>query len=288
MDEVNSQLQAILSQIIERQGLVEHKVAMLLDHAQQMPRFFSPTHATLLLDLQARLKPATAVGAKRVRVGGDNDGGYVMVDHGLDDTTVYNFGIGQEVTWDQAMASRGNTIYQFDHTIDQPPPVNGTTVFKRVGLGATTNDTFVSLYDALTANQDQDRSDLLLNIDIEGGEWDILPTLTVRDLSPFSQIVIELHDLLRFITASEFRAKVVASLDSLYRTHQVVHVHANNWASRAIAGSVIGYDVLEVTLLRKSDWTFEEYQDTLPLALDRPNAPFREEYALGDWAHVAS
>jgi len=230
------------------------------------------------------LKPAFPVGARFVRNGGENDGGYVMVNHGLNDTSVYNFGIGQEVTWDQAMANRGNTIYQFDHTIEQPPLVVGTTVFRRAGLGSTTTEMFVSLWDALTANGDQDRNDLILNIDIEGGEWDILPALLVRDLAPFSQIVIELHDLLRFVTLSDFQAKVVASLSSLFRTHQIVHLHANNWGARGIAGNVMGYDVLELTLLRKSDWMFETYRRTLPLDLDRPNAPFREEFALGDWA----
>lgn len=61
-------------------------------------------------------------------------------------------------------------------------------------------------------------------------------------------------------------------------------MHANNWGARGIAGGVMGYDVLELTLVRKSDWTFETYRKTLPLDLDRPNCQFREEFALGDWA----
>lgn len=179
-------MHALLVNIVNRQEVLERNVAALFDHAQQIPRFFSPVHAERLLKLQAMLKPALPVGATFIRVGGENDGGYVMVNHGLDDTTVYNFGIGQEVTWDQAMASRGNKIYQFDHTIDQPPPIVGATVFQRIGLASATTEMFVSLWDALTANGDQDRNDLVLNIDIEGGEWDILPVLLVRDLAPFS------------------------------------------------------------------------------------------------------
>jgi hypothetical protein len=110
MDELKSPIQSLLVNLVNRQEALERNVAVLIDHVQQIPRFFSPVHADQLLKLQVMLKPAFPVGARFVRIGGENDGGYVMVNHGLNDTSVYNFGIGQEVTWDQTMANRGNTI----------------------------------------------------------------------------------------------------------------------------------------------------------------------------------
>jgi hypothetical protein len=287
INEQGQQIHAILQYLFDRQIETIDKVEILKHRAAQIPLFYPPDDARYMLELQAILHPMTPVGGRFDRVGGANDGGYVMVDYGLDNTSVYNFGIGNEVTWDQAMAERGNTIYQFDHTIDAPPPVVGVTAFTRKGLGVYSDDRFVSLGDAIYANGDNERTDLVLNIDIEGGEWDILPSLSPHELSPFTQIAMELHGLLNAIVDSTFRARVRDSFDVLFATHQLVHVHANNWGAYAMANGVLAYDVLEVTLVRKSDWEFVECDERFPRDLDRPNCPYRPELRLGDWSHIA-
>jgi hypothetical protein len=286
ISEQGQQIHAILQSLLDHQIKTIEQMEALRRHAAQVPLFYPPDDARYMLELQAMLQPMTPVGGRFVRVGGDNDGGYVMVDHGLDNTSVYNFGIGNEVTWDQAMAEHGSKIYQFDHTIDAPPPVVGETVFTRKGLGVLSDDRFVSLRDAVCANGDAERTDLVLNIDIEGGEWGILPALNHRELAPFTQIMMELHGLLKFIEDSSFRNRVSESLDALSETHQLVHVHANNWGSYAMANGVLAYDVLEVTLVRKSDWEFVECDERFPRDLDRPNCPYRPELRLGNWSHI--
>ncbi|WP_298344636.1 hypothetical protein [Ferrimicrobium sp.] len=282
---MDAQVAAVLNHLRERQATLEEQIAYLSFVAQQGPRFLAPTDIGALLELQNLLTPMTPYGAEFIRVGGANDGGYVMVDRGLANTIAYNFGIGQEVTWDQAMAMRNNRVYQYDHTIDAPPPVEGETVFYRLGLGAKTSETMISLGDALATHHNETRDDLILNIDIEGGEWDILPQLRPHDLAPFSQIVMELHHLLRIVEDHAFQARVYRSLEVLFGTHQIVHVHANNYGARALADGVMGYDVLEVTLVRKADWEFTDCQHLFPRPLDRPNNPFGDEYRLGDWGH---
>jgi len=279
----DTQILSLLRQVVETQAHMQSQIYGLYDRLQQLPVVFSPSEAHYLIDLQRRLRSRVPVDARFARVGGDNDGGYVMVDNRLDQVAVYNFGIGQEVTWDQAMADRQNIVFQFDHTIDAPPPTRGATLFTRKGLGATSDESFVSLHDALVVNGDQDRDDLVLNIDIEGGEWDILPTLDPRVLGCFSQIVIELHDLLHYVTDPVFRSWVQVSLDRLCADHTIVHVHANNNGARGVAGNVMGYDVLELTLVRSKDWTFVDETITYPRAFDKPNSPHRHEYPLGDW-----
>ena len=68
------------------------------------------------------LSPMDVEGVGYVRVGGDNDGGYVM----LDDfkrkiEAAYSFGIGSDVSWDEAMACRGIDVFMYDHTIEELP-----------------------------------------------------------------------------------------------------------------------------------------------------------------------
>ena len=285
-NERSQRLVALLQDTLGRQVEIISRLNYLLDRVAQLPAFYPPDDAQHMIDLRTLLRPMTPEGGNFVRVGGANDGGYVMVDHGLDNTSVYNFGIGSEVTWDQAMAERGNIIYQFDHTIDAPPPIVGETVFVRKGLGISSDDHFVSLGDALSANDHCNRRNLVLNIDIEGGEWEILPHLGSYELAPFAQIVMELHGLLRTIVDPEFRTLVHDSLSTLFVTHQLVHVHANNFGECAIASGVLAYDVLEVTLLRKPGWKFTECDETFPRVLDRPNNAHRPELRMGKWSQT--
>ena len=67
------------------------------------------------------------------RVGGPNDGGYVMLND-LDRIGVcYSLGIGFEVSWDLEMAEWGALVYQYDNTVDGPP--SPIPIFAISGLG---------------------------------------------------------------------------------------------------------------------------------------------------------
>jgi hypothetical protein len=127
---------------------------------------------------------------------------------------------------------------------------------------------------------------MILNIDIEGAEWDVLPALSDDDLSPFSQIVIELHGLLGFVTNGDFRSTVNDAIARLTADHTIVHVHANNYGQRGIAGQVMGFDVLELTLVRSNDWQFAPFRGLFPSELDAPNDPDKPEYPLGQFGFL--
>lgn len=76
-------------------------------------------------ELHELLHLAKINGAALVRIGKDNDGGYIMPDDfGSDDKIAYSFGINDDVSWDKAMASRGYDVFMYDHTIDGLPEEN--------------------------------------------------------------------------------------------------------------------------------------------------------------------
>ena len=79
------------------------------------------------------LKTKDAVGYDFVRVGAANDGGYVMLDD-LPGGVAYSFGINDDVSWDDDMASYGYEVYMYDHTIDALPYVKGAFHFFKKGI----------------------------------------------------------------------------------------------------------------------------------------------------------
>jgi hypothetical protein len=209
-----------------------------------------------------------------------------MVDQGLENVAVYNFGVGSEVSWDQDMANRLCVVYQYDHTIVEPPKVHGAVKYYKLGLAPKTEGEFTSLADAVKFTANNHQADMILNIDIEGAEWDVLPALGDDDLAPFSQIVIELHDLLKFVTDDGFRHTVNDAIARLTADHTIVHVHANNYGQRGIAGQVMGFDVLELTLVRSGEWQFSPFRSSFPSEFDAPNNPDKPEYPLGQFGFL--
>ncbi|HEV8014389.1 MAG TPA: hypothetical protein VGP48_02590 [Stellaceae bacterium] len=112
---------------------------------------------------------------------------------------------------------------------------------------------------------------VLVKIDIEGGEYRIIPELT-RFADRIDVIAIEFHDTdpLRPV----FEAQIRALLDDF----AIIHVHGNNIAGIAADGLP---DALEITFLSRRFGIPERRRDRLPVAgLDRPNDPLRPDVAL--------
>ena len=240
--------------------------------------FLAP-FARRVLDL---LRPMDVPGVPFVRRGRDGDGGYVQLDEPGKVHAAYSIGIGSDVSWDVAMADCGIEIWQYDHTVARSPQTHPEFHFKSVGLAATPSGdgTLRTLESLVEENGHAGRNDLILKLDIEGGEWDVLANMPTKLLEQFSQIVLEFHRLCRLNEADGIW-RILEVLTHLHRTHQPVHVHANNWASMVAIGGTTLPNVIEVTYARRSDHAFVPCHRSFPTALDFPNNPRWADHDLG-------
>ena len=154
--------------------------------------------------------------------------------------------------------------YAYDGTIeDFPWHFTKDITFVKKNIGGEDNDTLSTL-----KIHQEDHKDIFLSMDIEGGEWDWLPSQTEESLSSFKMIVIELHWLIS--TQDEAKLKnMEMCLATLTKGHTIVHAHGNNnsgWWDRLP-------DVLELTLLRNDQFATPPNLNNIPLprGLDSPN-----------------
>ncbi len=77
------------------------------------------------------LRPHRAIGHEKVRIGSSHDGGYICLEDFVGIDTAFSFGIEQNVDWDDDVANRGLTIYQFDHTVEAPRPDDRRMIFEK-------------------------------------------------------------------------------------------------------------------------------------------------------------
>jgi hypothetical protein len=241
----------------------------------------SPIELRLILSL---LTPVAAVGCRKVRLGDDGDGGYVLLDRLAPAGVCLSLGVGDNVSFDLTLAQLGYDVFQFDHTVDGPPLSHERFYFNRIGISdqASPPDGFLSIADILAVYDLRQRDDLILKMDIEGAEWGAIPLISLEDLDHFDQICIEFHHLGQLNRAA-FAEMASVVFHHLRQTHVAVHVHGNN--NRPIY-NVLGIpvpDVLEITLARRRSHAFLPSTEIFPTAIDHPNRPEAPDLFLGSF-----
>lgn len=225
-------------------------------------------------ELLKLLTPMQAVGVEKIRIGRNADGGYVMLDDFDGIEACYSIGIDHEVSWDVAMAERGFQVWQYDHTVNRSPILHPNFHFRRLALGIADGPQCETLTTLVALNEH--RGPLILKMDIEGGEWDVFaePKKVFRK---FRQIVCEFHRFDRVTSDSHYTAKAIKALQTLTRTHQCVHAHANNY------DKLVGYGLggtMELTFALLSAYQFEPETRPFPTSHDRPNNPAKPDLPL--------
>ena len=221
-----------------------------------------------LNDLIFLLKPMRVVGADKIRIGTMADGGYVMLDDFKSVSRAYSLGIAGNVEWDIEMANRGIPVEQFDYSVTKSPVANPLFKFHQKKIE--------SFADLMT-KRDEGRQ--ILKIDIEGSEWNFFDQATSENLNIFSQIVGEFHDFDLYHRPDWYR-RTTGALRKINQTHQLVHLHGNNYGPTFWAGDFEFPMAFELSYVRRSDHPFEETQENFPGALDVPNCPGTPDYNL--------
>jgi hypothetical protein len=237
-----------------------------------------------ILDAIGLLKPYDIPRFPKKRIGRQGDGGYVLLDDFNSISVVYSIGIGDEVSFDMELAARGKQVFMFDHTVDRPPLIHPNFHFFKHGIGAA-NDASASTY---TLDHEihrlghAGRSDLLLKVDIEGGELEIFSQMTDTTLQQFRQIVMEVHWLSRLGDRS-YRTKFIDTLSNVNRLFTLFHAHADNAHSICLVGGYVVADVLELSYVRSDLIERTPSRSIYPTILDFANWPARPDHLL--WFH---
>lgn len=236
-----------------------------------------------ILRLGTLLTPTVAADTTKIRVGGQSDGGYVMLNDFDKIVGALSFGVNDDDGWDRDIASREIEVHQYDHTIAQAPTQSAKLKFFPEMITGQTHSAGTSLAKATGRHTD---GSLLLKCDIEGSEWEVFASATTDTLARFSQIVCEFHSF-GSIVHDHFYQQAEEALEKLGRAFGVVHVHANNSGPFLILGGVPFPSVLEVTFASRARYKLVESNDLFPTEIDRPNAPLLPDHYLGNFRFTA-
>ncbi|MBQ7221091.1 MAG: FkbM family methyltransferase [Synergistaceae bacterium] len=262
--------------------LKRHVMMFLRRHSnpiRSMEFIASPEYYRELQDL---LHISRAEGFDLVRTGCEHDGGYILLNDFQAGNIAYSFGIAGDVSWDKDIASRGYDVFMFDHTIDALPEENPRFHWSKLGIadGIIHDDRLRPLDELIALNHHENTRSMILKMDVEGAEWGFFQQVSSETLSQFSQMTFEFHN----IPNHDNPELVLEVFRKINRTHQLVHLHANNNGNYISFSGKKFCSLFEMTFALRSQYTFtEDYDVRLPLRIDSVNIPSLPEIELGRW-----
>ena len=220
-----------------------------------------------------------------IRIGGDADGGYLIPN--IFDRIAYCLSPGVADTADfEVELSRRYDIKSFmiDGSVASAPFANENFHFTKKFLGHRTSGNFITLSDWMDSVLDAgggDNNGMILQMDIEGGEYDVLTFESTATLSRFAAMIIEFHHLERFF-GPHFLYMTSILFEKLYRNFAICHVHPNNNCGVTSLNGIDMPNVIEVTFLRHD--LVDKFKSasalSLPHPLDRKNVSHKPDIGM--------
>ncbi|MGH8252671.1 MAG: FkbM family methyltransferase [Steroidobacteraceae bacterium] len=188
-----------------------------------------PTDATnkqRILALLEKLQPLESA-TPLLRLGPEGDGGYLVPDDFDGIEACFSPGVGLLSGFEKDCADRGLSVYLADASVEHPGSLHDRFHFTRKFLGVTSSDQFMTLDDWVAGSAVRAGSDLLLQIDIEGFEYEVLLGASDPLMRRFRIIVAEFHLLDQFWNEAFF-GLAARTFEKILQTHACVHIHPNN------------------------------------------------------------
>lgn len=230
-----------------------------------------------VLDLVNRLHPRITKHAL-VRLGGTGDGGYLVPSDFDGIEACFSPGVCDRANFEADMIARGIRCYLTDASVQKAPIDHDLVHFTKKFLGVVNDDQTITL-DNWVNTYAPGKSDLLLQMDIEGAEWPVLLNVSPQTLRRFRMIVVELHDLERMLDKHALPI-IRAAFDRLLEDFYVVHNHPNSYAGFVQLGSLTIPRVIEMTLYRKDRVISPGFARQFPHPLDQDCAMGRPKIVL--------
>jgi hypothetical protein len=225
-----------------------------------------------------KLRPVQSQ-APLIRLGPAEDGGYLLPDDLDGIEAVFSPGVDQSSVFEQDCSNLGMAVHLADASVSGPADeIAGPWSFEKKFLGLAEESEFIN-FDRWVHRRSPGTADLLLQMDIEGAEYDVIRSMSDRVLNRFRHMVIEFHDfhsLWQMCSQDKF-----ATFEKILRTHSPVHIHANNCCPVKTLNDIDIPRVIEITFTRHN-LTSDQFISTLPHDLDHPNVNNKPDITLSE------
>lgn len=206
-----------------------------------------------------------------IRFGPKGDGGYLIPNDLEGIQACFSPGVSLVSGFEKDCADLGMQVFLADGSVDGPADEHELFHFTKKFIGGIPRDGFMTLDDWVAASVEDTTSDLMMQIDIEGFEYEVFPSISESLMKRFRIIVVEFHRLDGLLGAK--CQEISDAFEKILQTHTCIHAHPNNCSGSLEYEDIAIPRVMEFTFLRKDRIKHFSYQTVFPHPLDCDNLP---------------
>jgi hypothetical protein len=244
------------------------------------------TAITPVEDLNALIRDLHPVQARYplIRLGPCSDGGYLVPDCLDEIKACFSPGVSEISGFEKDCAERGVPVFLADASVDGPAEDHQLFSFSKKYVGAFSNGTFMSIDSWISSSLPSTSSDIMMQMDIEGFEYEVILSASEPLMRRLRIIVIEFHWLDQLWNLPFFKIASRA-IRKLLSTHACVHIHPNNDSPIKQQFGVSIPVTMEFTFVRKELIT-NYYRYDFPHHLDFDNTRNPHQALPQNWFRV--
>ena len=155
----------------------------------------------IFLEFLERLYPVK-IEMDLIRIGGENDGGYLLPNDLENISVCFSPGVADNASFELDLFNKtGIESHLADYSVTGPPDGYHPKSFIKKYLGPVNDETYITLDSWIKSKEVENKSDFILQMDIEGGEYLTLLTTNIENLKKFRIIVLEVHNVYAWIVS---------------------------------------------------------------------------------------
>lgn len=206
-----------------------------------------------------------------IRLGENGDGGYLVPDDLEGIEACFSPGVANVSEFELDCLEKNIKVFMADKSVEKPNlSIHESRYdFIRKFVGCTNNEDFITMDEWVKINLDSP-TELILQMDIEGGEYISIINMSDELLKRFRIIVIEFHAL-NYLWDPDFYNIASTVFYKILQTHACVHIHPNNCCGVESILDIAIPRLAEFTFIRKDRIKNIEYASNFPHPLDYDN-----------------
>jgi hypothetical protein len=227
------------------------------------------TKKSEILDFIKILRPHSTE-YELIRLGGNNDGGYLIPNDLSNVEFNLSPGVGKFFNFELDLLKKNIPSYMCDASVDSIPSELEGCIFVKKNIGPINKKDQISINEWIeNINLHKDK-DLMMQMDIEGMEYETILSLSKKNIDYFRILVIEFHNL-REIKNKFFFKIVLSTFEKLLENFIICHIHPNNSCGINYISNVPIPNAIEVSFIRKDRVKKKNYTNSFPHSLDQPS-----------------
>jgi hypothetical protein len=185
-----------------------------------------------------------------VRIGGGDDGGYLLPNNLDEIKYCFSLGVGGSINFEKELS----TLYDIksfmaDGSDDIISFSEKNLFFSKKYISSRTYDNNITLSDFIHSSIGNSLDNKILQMDIEGSEYEVLSYESIEKLSSFTTLIIEFHELQKLFQ-TEFLRICISIFEKIYLNFSICHAHPNNCCGIAEIDEIKVPRVMEVVFIR--------------------------------------